>query len=796
MTTKFRKICLAVTGAAVLALAGCGGGGETPTTPLPTGGGNSTSPSTTPVSTTVIDGAVKNALVCLDKNNNGACDALEPQGRTDVAGKVTFDVANADVGKYPILAIVGTDAVDADTGPVLTAYTMTAPADKAAVVSPLTTMVQQHIATTGVSSTEAAAAVQNALGLSVSVFQDFTKVAAPTDGTLNPATVARMIVVTTQQQAIALPAAQGATAADGTVITKAALDQAIQKKLLELLPALLAALSDPAVQAATTPAAKEAALLTAASALITSSGLTAAGIPTVVAINNQTASTAPVSATQASAGFNLASLNFTDSLNFGGRVFGASLAQATPDASNKTRFVERRIRSNTGSMAVWGSGSNPQRGADLSWNGAAWTNCPINFENTATVRDAQGNSAYNYCDSRETGKTNRATFDVSGQTMASVYNNIVAAGYTNLSIANPTTALGSTAFPAGSALLYQASTSLTTAIAYYPGSGNVVKQYSAAVSAGGVATTQAPGVGCNSTEFTTTGSNSTTLEGLISAMTGTPCSFGLPGSFIYNGVTYTNPDPTNEAWGNSTVGIGSIGTAPVGTGTTAPGFYSGNTKLRVAFTGTGTNPVTYYACKERFNNGSPRNCTTIGTGSYTIATLGDARALTLNNLPAQTSPLTFTQVFVERGGKIYFGFQNKPGIFNSARLNTVAANALFTQLGMPTVDPSVPLALTAGSYQGVWDGRDSANATSQGTAFFINGNGSVSCQNNVTLAAQQCSLSITNAATGAVTFAIGTTATGTVTATGTLNFLTGIGSGTFTDPLSIPTSGNFVANRR
>ena len=128
MKLKFRKICLAVAGAAALALAGCGGGGGggTPAT----GGGTST----TPFSTTVIDGAVQNALVCLDKNSNGACDADEPQGKTDVAGKVTFDIANADVGKYPILAIVGTDAVDADTGPVATAYTMTAPADKAAVV--------------------------------------------------------------------------------------------------------------------------------------------------------------------------------------------------------------------------------------------------------------------------------------------------------------------------------------------------------------------------------------------------------------------------------------------------------------------------------------------------------------------------------------------------------------------------------------------------------------------------------------------------------------------------------------
>lgn len=790
MSMKFHKIWLAIAGTAALILAGCGGGGGTAASPP--------GASTTSVPVTVIDGAIKNATVCLDKNNNGTCDSGEPSGKTDADGKVTLQIDSADAGKYPVIAVVGTDAVDADTGPVATAYTMTAPADKPTVVSPLTTMVQQTIATTGANPTDAAASVQNALGLSVSVFQDYTKVAAPTDGTQNPATVARMIVVTTQQQATTISSAAGTTAADGTTITKAALDQAIQKKLLELLPTLLTALSDPAVQAATTPAAKEAALLAAARTLITNSGLTAAAMPTVVAINNQTSSTTPVAATPPSAGFSLANLNFTNSLNFGGRVMGASLAQATPDANNKTRYVERRIRSNAGSVAQWGSGRDPARGADLSWNGMAWTNCPINFENTSTVRDAQGNSAYNYCDNRETGKSNRATFDIGGKTMANVITNVRAAGYTNLSIGDNTpttlaTLLGSTTFPTGASLLYQTSTSLTEAITYYPGSGNVVTQYSAAVSAGGTASSQPAGQGCNSAEFSTNGSNSTTLEGMISAMTGTPCSFGLPGSFVYNGTTYTNPDPTNEAWSNSTVGIGTIGTAPVGTGTTAPGFYSGNTKLRIAFKGTGTNPVTYYACKERFNNGSTRNCTAIGTGTYTITSLGDARALTLNNLPAQTGPLDFTRVFVERGGRVYFGYQNKLGVFNSARLNTVAANALFTQLGMPTVDPSVPLALTAGSYQGVWDVRDPANATGHGITFNVNGNGSVFCQDTSTsVAITPCSLSITNAATGAVTVAAGTT----LKATGTLNFLTGIGSGTFTDPSSTPSSGNFVASRR
>ena len=101
---------------------------------------------------------------------------------------------------------------------------------------------------------------------------------------------------------------------------------------------------------------------------------------------------------------------------------------------------------------------------------------------------------------------------------------------------------------------------------------------------------------------------------MITSMTGTPCIFG-PSSFTYGSVQYTSPDSTNEAWGNSTLALGTLGSAPVGTGATAPGFYSGNTRLRIAFKGTGTNPVTYYACKERFNNGASLNCTVIGAGN-------------------------------------------------------------------------------------------------------------------------------------------------------------------------------------
>ncbi len=783
MKITLKRLALAIAGAGLLTISGCGGSSSSP--PVVT---------TASVPVTVIDGAIQFATVCLDKNRNGACDPGEPSGKTDAAGLVNLTVDLADVGQYPVVAVVGTDAIDADTGRVPVPFTLSAPADRVSVVSPLTTLVQQTVASTGASTTDAAATVQATTGISVSLFQDYTKVAPPTDGSISAATVARMVVVTTQQQSTAIASALGTVAIDGATITQAALDKAIQIKLLELLPALVTALSDPTVLAATTPASKEAALLAAATTLVSGSGMTSASMATVVAINTQVATTTPVVVAPPSAGFNLAGLNFTDASNFFARVFSVSLTQNTPDASNNVRFVERRYRSNTGNLAQWGAGNDPWRGADLHWSGSAWANCPINFESTSSVRDAQGNSTYNYCANRETGKSNRATFDIAGKTMAEIYAQVRAARYTNLTIAD-TTALGSATFPTDAALYYQTTTTLTQAISYYPGSGNVVTQYSPAVSAGGDATTQGAGVRCNSAEFQINGANSTTLEGLISAMTGTPCSFGLPGSFVYNGTTYTNPDPVNEAWGNSTVSLGTVGTLPVGTGATAPGFYSGNTRLRVAFQGSGTNPVTYYACKERFSGGSSRNCTAIGTGTYAIATLGDARVLTLNNPPAQAAALTYTRVFVERGGLIYFGFQVKPGVFNSARLNTIAATAMLSQLGLPSVDPSVPLALTAGSYQGTWDVRDAANLADEGVTITIRANGTVLCQERsgtTFTTIPSCTVTVTNPASGAFTFADGV---GT-TASGTLNFLTGSASGTYFDPTATPTTGNFVGQRR
>lgn len=272
MKIRYRKLgaALAVVAAsAATLLSGCGGGGGAATTD--------------DVAITVVDGAIENALVCLDKNRNGACDGDEPSGKTNAAGQVTLKVDKADTGKFPVLAIAGTDARDADTGLVPVAFSLTAPADKTAIVSPLTTLVQTVIEGSGLSSAAAEVQVKAQAGVTWSLFEDFTK--GSSSDQLAAGALARLIVVTTQQQTTALVSTIGTDAVDGSKITREKLDNVIRKRLMERVPALAAAV--PAVLAAATPVAREAAVAAQATTLVTTNELPPDAIATVVAINNQ-----------------------------------------------------------------------------------------------------------------------------------------------------------------------------------------------------------------------------------------------------------------------------------------------------------------------------------------------------------------------------------------------------------------------------------------------------------------------------------------------------------------------------
>ena len=767
MNTQLKRLTRAMASAVIVTLAGCGGS---------PGGGTAAAPdvTTADVPTTVIDGAISNALVCMDKNRNGDCDANEPQGRTDASGNLTLKVDKADVGKFPLLTLVGTDAVDADHGPVTEPFAMSTPPGKPSVISPLTTMVAQAMET-GATEAEAEATVKNQTGITVSLFEDFVKTGKPATGK-NPGDVARMIVVTTQEQNKVLNASVGTQALDGSTISKQDLQRAVFKKVLQILPAVVAEMDNAA--GAGDQKAKEAAVR----AKIVASLMDATALKTEVALDKQLAKEAaagPVPYVPI-AGFNIDSLNYTDASNWSLRLLGNSLAQAALDSKNMIRIFDRRLRSNAGQVAQWFFGNNPGD-TNFHWSGSAWAQCGLNHEFPVTLRDANGNNTSNYCDNYSTTASNRATLDVSGQTMLSVYDGVVAANYTNYVISNAAAALGTATFPADSKMQYYINTRLTNSFAYNPGSNSLVYKFPQST---GDATA------CNAPNPSTL---VTTLEELVAALPGLPCVSPTADTITNVNGTFSGDAP-RERWGSTSIGITTVGTAPLLAMPT--GFYTTNTYIRLAFTAGAPKEVTYYTCKQRQIDGSTRECKALaGKGSYTITDLPDgSRFMSISNPPSATSHLTFDKAFVQRNGAVYHAYQDKVTVTKLVRLNTVGSMALLAKLGLPVVNPEAPLPLTAASYQGNWDVRPASQAFAfnVGTRILVNPNNTVQCFDNTNGSTFACTFSVTNPATGAFTYT--NTGNGN-TAAGTLNFMQGTGAGTLT-PADLSTPYAIAVQRR
>lgn len=650
--------------AAVLAgtalLSACGGDdSDTSSGPPPV--------TTQDVTTNVLDGALQNATVCLDKNDNGGCDAGEPSAKTAADGSATLKVDLADVGKFTLLALVGTDAVDAKTGPVPTAYSMRTPADQTGLISALTTLVHAKMAQSGSTSTVADKAVQDAAGVSASMFSDFSKGADPA----SLAAIARLVVVAKQRASISLTAATDTVTLDssGATITQADVDRSINNRLLELLPSIVAGATSAAVSGAT-GSAKDDAIKAAAQALVTNE--LALTVETLKVVLGSTR-TPDASAATPAAGANLSWFTYTDAANWYFRYFSGTAAQNTPDANGRLRFVDNRKRAVAGAVQAWGDPAFAR--TDAWFDGTAWSVCPVNFENSTTPRDAQGRSATLYCNAYSSTSV-RSVRDISGLRMADIASEIRAYPLTSTqglySQWGPEpTLLGAAAFPPNSKLFYQVTTQLSNPDGYNTAATNTVKTYAADVVAGGTPVFDSNGVASLACGNVTSANSASllqevlTLEQLVASFPGKPCVFG----------TNANTGPRNEWWSNSSVNIGTVaGPAPV------TSLYQSNRVIRAAF-GAG-NTVAYLNCAVRIPEGSSRNCDPAGTGSYSIEAVGDARVLRFANVPAVATTLTYNRLFVERGGKVYYGYRDKLRVDHAVRLNAEGMDALLGQLNL------------------------------------------------------------------------------------------------------------------
>lgn len=165
--------------AALIGLTACSGGSDSDS-----GGG--AVDTTTTLSGIVADGYLLNATVCLDLNLSKTCDSGEPTATSTKGGKYSLDATKVQIDTFPVIAeIIAGITVDEDNpdAPVAKAYALTAPAGKGAFVSPLTTMVQAQIETTGKTSEQIENEILASMGQDptvVSLFDDYVAKKADT----------------------------------------------------------------------------------------------------------------------------------------------------------------------------------------------------------------------------------------------------------------------------------------------------------------------------------------------------------------------------------------------------------------------------------------------------------------------------------------------------------------------------------------------------------------------------------------------------------------------------------------
>lgn len=441
-----------IAGALAAALSACGGGGgggsDTNSGGGSGGGGGGGSPATQPLAVKVVDGPIQNALVCLDVNRNDRCDDGEPYAMSDSNGQATLQLSEGQAGQYPVVAQVGTNAIDRDHGPVTVPFTLSAPADQPAFVSPLTTLVHAQAVQQNVSTQVAADFVKASLDLGISPFDDFT--ATQSQAAERAGKVARLLVVVTQQQQQAI---QGAKDSTGKDIEQTALNRVINERLLQILPSVATNVSDNLNDAA--PSAQT--YTDVAGLLASESGLTRDNVATVIESNAATAPDQTAGIGQAYR--RLRWFKYTDNNNLEARWIQATAAQNTPNTEGVRHYVEAREGISSGSPWQWQAGEkHPQ----LYWSVdlQQWRECERMEE-----QPTQGQESL-YCKAQRMHTTVTANEDLTGKSILETVERIrsyplsdapgpFSSWGPDTSNASIRSALSGRTFPAGSELRFQ-----------------------------------------------------------------------------------------------------------------------------------------------------------------------------------------------------------------------------------------------------------------------------------------------------------------------------------------------------
>jgi len=97
------------------------------------------------ISGLAIDGYIRGATACIDRNYNQSCDSDEPNATTQSGGQFTIPASATDSGNYPIVIYADTNAYDEGTSSYFTTpLKLTAPSG-VTTITPITTLIQQKL---------------------------------------------------------------------------------------------------------------------------------------------------------------------------------------------------------------------------------------------------------------------------------------------------------------------------------------------------------------------------------------------------------------------------------------------------------------------------------------------------------------------------------------------------------------------------------------------------------------------------------------------------------------------------